>query len=941
MKEGKPPEANGRPNRDQVLDPGEDPRNSAERYRLLFEHNLAGVYRATVDGEVLDCNASFARILGYSSPDEVRRRRTSDFYLTPADREAHLARLRELGSLTNFELCLRRKDGRPVWVLENASLLPSENGRLEVIEATLVDITDRKRMEEALRQAERNYRGIIENAAEGIFQTTPEGAYLSVNPALARIYGYDSPEELKASVTDIGRQIYAEPKRRAEFKRLMEEQGVVERFEYQVCRKDGARIWLSENARAVRDGSGRILYYEGTVEDITDRKRVEAERQVMFEIIHGANVTANLDELLHLIHESLKKVLYAENCFVALYDSETETFGFPFFVDQYDTVPPPLKVGRSCTAYVFRTGRPQLIPEEEFQRLVAQGEVELVGTPSPTWIGVPLKTPAATIGVLVVQHYEDPNAYSERDLELLASVGGQIALAIERKRTEEALRENETRLRLLIEQLPAILWTTDADLKFTSSLGAGLASMGLKPNQLLGMPLFEFFNSGDPDFPPIAAHRRALQGEAVTFEVDWNGRLYESHVEPLRGAGSRIVGTVGMALDVSERRRLEDQLRQAHKMEAVGRLAGGVAHDFNNLLMVIRGYGELLLEGSEAGDPVYRSAEQIQKAADRAASLTRQLLAFSRKQVLAPAVLDINAVVTDIEKMLQRLIGEDIELVTVARPGVGRIKADRGQIEQVILNLAVNARDAMPRGGKLTIETANVELDEEYCRRHAVVQPGSYVMIAVTDTGVGMDAETRAHIFEPFFTTKGLGTGLGLATVYGVVKQSGGYIWVYSELGQGTTFKVYLPRLEEGAAVPVFPRVPAEAQRGYETVLVVEDEDGVRELAREFLERHGYTVLTARSGPDALALAQQRPGPIHLLITDVVMPGMSGRELAEKMAQLRPELRVLFMSGYTDDAIVQHGILDRGTALLQKPFTRASLAAKVRESLGVAQTVDG
>jgi CheY-like chemotaxis protein len=384
---------------------------------------------------------------------------------------------------------------------------------------------------------------------------------------------------------------------------------------------------------------------------------------------------------------------------------------------------------------------------------------------------------------------------------------------------------------------------------------------------------------------------------------------------------------------------LEQQLRQAQKMEAVGRLAGGIAHDFNNLLGVIIGYSEIFEERLGQSDPLRPKAELIKKAGQRAATLTRQLLAFSRQQVLEPKVLDLNAVVADTLKMLQRVLGEDIELIMVPGPELGRIKADQGQIEQIIMNLAVNARDAMPHGGKLTISTVNEELDEVYARQHPAVVPGSYVMFAVSDTGCGMDRETQTHIFEPFFTTKelGKGTGLGLATVYGVVKQTGGYIWVYSEAGRGSTFKIYLPRIEEAMTASDPAKGGKEIGRGWETVLLVEDAQPLRELARELLEASGYTVLEAGSGAEAIQVAEQHLGPIHLLLTDVVMPGMDGPKVAECITRIYPGIKVLYASGYTDDAIVHHGVLDSGITLLQKPFTHATLTNKVREVLGVAE----
>ncbi|HYL46782.1 MAG TPA: PAS domain S-box protein [Candidatus Limnocylindrales bacterium] len=920
-----------------VRQPGRKPAVPPALLQALAEGHPLAIVVMDKSARIQWSNSAFERLFGYT-PSEVEGADLQTLLKSGLEvSEARtLGQGQEFGQPFRQQGQRRRKDGSVVDV-EIFSGPLMVNGSLAGKFAMYEDITDRRRAEQAQWRTEEWFRNLFENAIEGIYQTTPEGRILTANPAMARICGYASPADMMSSMHNVGAESYADPKRREEFRREIEKHGFVESFESQIRRKDGSMFWISENARAVRDAARELICYEGTMEDITERKRAELERQVTLEIIHGVNMTDKLDDLLRLIHVSLKKVLYAENCFVALYEPVTGMFHFPFFVDQFDTAPPPQKVGRSCTAYVYRTGRGMLIPQKAFDQLAEQGEVELVGTPSPSWLGVPLHTPAATIGVLVVQHYEVENAFTERDLEFLSSVGGQIALAIERKRAEEKVRESEARLRVLIEQLPAVVWTVDTDLRFTSALGAGLSRLNLRPNQIVGMSLMDYFETADQTFLPVAAHRRALTGEPVTFHVEWKGGSYACHAEPLRDAEGNPNGAICMALDVTDRKQLEEQLRQAQKMEAVGRLAGGIAHDFNNLLMVIQGYADLLTERLPAGDPLRRNAEQIQMASQRATSLTRQLLAFSRKQMLAPKILNIQSVVADMEKILRRLIGEDIHLETSSAPDLWLVKADRSQVEQVIMNLAVNARDAMPEGGRLTIETANVELDSSYAHPPAVLSPGKYVMLAVTDNGCGMDQQTQAHIFEPFFTTKekGKGTGLGLATVYGIVKQSGGYVWVYSEPGRGTSFKIYLPRVEEAKANASRDRMPDDsaALKGSETILLVEDEKGVRELAREYLQMCGYSVIEAENGHTAMELAAMHSGPIQLLMTDVIMPGISGRELAERVTQIRPGIKVLYMSGYTDQAVVHHGILETDAVLLQKPFTLTTLATKLRELL--------
>jgi len=553
---------------------------------------------------------------------------------------------------------------------------------------------------------------------------------------------------------------------------------------------------------------------------------------------------------------------------------------------------------------------------------------------------------------MALHKMKDENKKKSQLIENLAALHQQVKglQALERKhaRAEEALRESEERFRQIYDETPIGYHELDTRGRIVRVNRTELEMLGYPVEEMLGQPVWKFVLEEETTRHVIMAKIAGDVSFHETFERTYRRKdgttlpvLVKDRV--IRDKGGRIIGIRSTVEDITERRRSEEalrkseeQLRQWQKVEAIGRLAGGIAHDFNNLLMTIKGCSEILLQECDAQDPRREEAEEIQKAAERATSLTRQLLAFGRRQILQPQVLDLNKVVTNMNKMLQRVIGEDIQLLTVLEPKLRPVKVDPGQIEQVIMNLAVNARDAMPRGGRLTIETANVFLDEDYAQRHVSVKPGSYVMLAVSDNGCGMDQETQSHLFEPFFTTKekGKGTGLGLSTVYGIVKQSGGNIWAYSELGRGTTFKIYLPMVtqavKEKYARPERRRISA---RGAETILLVEDEKAVRMMIGKTLQSKGYAVLEAQHGQEALSICEDYSGPIHLMVTDVVMPLMSGKELAEQLAPQRPEMKVLYMSGYPDNSIVQHGVLEPGTEFLQKPFTLNTLEAKVREIL--------
>jgi signal transduction histidine kinase/CheY-like chemotaxis protein len=564
-------------------------------------------------------------------------------------------------------------------------------------------------------------------------------------------------------------------------------------------------------------------------------------------------------------------------------------------------------------------------------------------------IGVPLVVDNQVYGALAI-YAKDSAAFEEAEVGLLEDMGANIAHGMAGLRVQ---RERDASSRIAADLLEHLrraqkvaqigTWEMDPVTRKTRGSEESFAIYGMTPTADWSIPIDELKACALAEYRPLLEQRLSdFFAGRETYDVefairrpsDGEIRFVHNRAELLREPDGRASLAVGTIQDITGRRQLEQQLLQAQKMESVGRLAGGVAHDFNNLLTVIHSYTNILMKSVGQEHPFYGDLREIQRAAHRAGELTRQLLAFSRKQVLQPRVMDLNQVVEAADRMLRRLIGEDIELVCIPGAGLGKVFADPGQIEQVLMNLAVNARDAMAHGGRLTIETSNIQLTADYAAVHRDVRPGPYVMLAVTDSGEGMDAETRSHIFEPFFTTKKeRGTGLGLSTVYGIVRQSEGHIWVYSEVGRGSTFKVYLPFAtgEESMSTP--PPIEQLGGRAIETILVVEDDEQVRTVICRTLERAGYTVLSAADPPTAMSVARQYQGSLHLLLTDVVLPGITGPVLARELSALSPTTKIMFMSGYTDNAIVHQGLLERDVAFLQKPFTPQALAAKIREVL--------
>jgi two-component system cell cycle sensor histidine kinase/response regulator CckA len=778
---------------------------------------------------------------------------------------------------------------------------------------------------------------------EQMFQVSPDGLVIAsldhsiflASDQFLRMFGFEAAEVLGQSLEGL----VVPPERLAESQWVGEalQNGQRITLETQRRKKDGSLLNVSVScAPLLLDG--KIACFYAGYHDISDRMRVEALSSALYRIAEQSSRVQDLQQFFAAVHGIVDELMYARNFYIALYDPATETVSFPYFVDENDSAPVLRKKGKSLTDYLIRTGEPLLATPEVLQAMEDRGEVARNGSRSLDWMGVPLKVGNHTFGALVVQTYSQNIRYGDRDKEILTFVARQLASAVEIKRNEQALRRSEARYRSLVQSSVYGIYRSSLEGRFLdvnpaliTMLGYGSAEevLLLDPeSDIFAHPeehtrlIDEFRRTGRLDGIEVKWKRK--DGSAVTVRI--SGRAVSSADEP-----ADVLEAI--AEDVTDRRALEDQFRQAQKMEAVGRLAGGVAHDFNNLLMVISGYAEVILAKLEIEHPLRDKAYAIQQASDRATTLTRQLLAFSRKQLLELKVVDVNAIVADMERLLRPLIGENIALTAKLAPEAGCTRADAGQLEQVLMNLVVNAKDAMPNGGTLTIQTQNIELDDSH-RAQTFIRPGNYVMLSVSDTGTGMDKETQSRIFEPFFTTKekGKGTGLGLSTVYGIVKQSGGYVMVHSEEGRGTSFQIYLPRVEGTTEKHVVPAA-ATAVGGTETILLVEDEESVRQLVRDTLEAKGYRVIEGGDGEAGLAAATNHEGKIDLVITDVVMPGLGGRELVERLLKTRPGTKVLYLSGYTEDAILSEGTIENGTAFLQKPFTLQNLSRKVREVL--------
>lgn len=882
----------------------EQARSSAESmFRKLVDNSLVGV-QILQDGKYAFANSRIAEIFGYSV-DELRSLDSWADVVAASDRDMVInqvhRRLTGVDPYAHYVFKGLRKD-QSVIEVEVRSNRIELHGRPAVL-GMLVDITESKRVEAEIQRTTDLLRAIAEWTPDAVFVKDRLGRYLLFNPAAARfvgrrvedVIGHDDTElfdpEGARLVMDRDRGVMAS--------------GEIDTEEEVLTAAGVTRTFLATKA-PYRDKQGNIIGVIGISRDITQRKQAEAER----------------DHLLSRLRLQFERMPLGG----MLTDAEFRVIDW-----------------NSAAERIFGYSKDEILGMgPPFEKIVSPG-----WWPEESGILQRIKSGDMTANTVIENVTKDGRGIicEWNNTPLLDADGqfiGMFSIAqdiTDRRDAEQALKLRDRAIQAVTQGIVItdpgqpgnpIIYVSPSFEKLT----------GYSTQEVLGRNC-RFLQGPGTDPETVARLRRAIRDvqpckvELLNYRKDGTSFWNELSISPVTDDHGRLTHFVGSQADVTSRRRLEEQLRQVQKMEAVGRLAGGVAHDFNNLLTIINGYSELMLDGLAETDPHADYVQQIRRAGDRAAEMTKQLLAFSRKQMQQPVVLDMNSLIQETEKLLNRLIGADIHLVLDLNLSLWKINADKGQMEQIIMNLILNARDAMPSGGSLVVTTNNVELDENYASMHSDARPGKYVLLAVSDTGCGMDKETMARVFEPFFTTKDAdkGTGLGLATVYGIVKQCNGHIDVYSETGLGTTFKVYLPINGADEAASVQPQLISETRRGNEVILLVEDEAGVRSLATQILTSNGYQVLEASNGQEALTVIEQAPQVIQLIITDVVMPGMGGRQLIEQIRNRLPDAKVLFMSGYTEDAIVRHGILSSEAEFLQKPFTAVALKSKVREIL--------
>jgi two-component system, cell cycle sensor histidine kinase and response regulator CckA len=796
------------------------------------------------------------------------------------------------------------------------------------------DVTARKHAETALKTSEKRFRRLFEDLGDAVFVTrvggSDSGRILEANPVAEQQTGYSLEELLTLNISrDLAVNGSSSITLQAWDKLLLDGERVTSVEKKR--RKDGSEYWSEVVVTPIEyQGKSASLSIS---HDITERVRSDKIRTVQCNIARAMVTTDNLSNLYTVVRKELAEIVQVTNFVIALYDEKNGQFQTPFKHDEKDEIPSAWQAEKTLSGRIITLGSSQLLTKSEIEELIQCGDIERTGTVPEIWLGIPLRSSGRVIGIILLQDYENPSAYDSTSVQLLEAIAHGLGGFISHIRVEAERK----RLSAAIEQAAETVVITDPEGLIVYANPAFERISGYSCEEAIGQNP-RILKSGEQDaafytdlWDTISAGK-VWQDRIVNKRKDDTLYTEEITISPVLSLTGEITNYVAVKRDITSEQEMAAQFQQAQKMESIGRLAGGVAHDFNNMLSVIMGYSELALTKLSPDDKLYSDIEEINKAGQRSADLTTQLLAFARKQTITPGELNLNDAVTNIHKMLRRLIGEDIELVLKPGAELGAVYVDLAQIDQILANLCVNARDAIKENGIVSIETDNITLDKAFCQAHRYATPGEYVVLSISDDGSGMDEETRKNIFEPFFTTKaeGEGTGLGLATVYGIVKQNGGLIHVYSEEGQGTTFKVYFPRYTSQGLSETSSTEEQQLSGHGELIMLVEDEPAILEMTKLMLQKSNYQVIAAGTPQEALNLAEEQSSKIELLITDVVMPGMNGKQLADRFRSNYPDLKILFMSGYTSDIIAQRGMLETGVNFINKPFSISMLAKKLR-----------
>ena len=922
-------------------------RESEERMSTLIGASTDAIFLKDDEGRWLLINHSAAELFDLQGKEYRGKTDLQLGEIVPFHREA-LAYCRstdedtwQTKGLSRSEETIPQQNGPPR-VLDVVKVpLFEEDGRRRALVVVGRDITERKRAEETLRKSRAGLAEAQRIAHVGNWDWNIVTNELSWSDEIYRIFGL-SPQEFGATYEAFLSSVHPDDR---EFVKTSVNEALYENKPYSIDHRivlpDGSERIVHEQAEVFFDDGGSPTRMVGTVQDITDRKRAEQEREVLYAIGETVNITASLDELLQSIHHNIKRVMYAENCYVALYDASTETMSFPFFVDQFDPTPAPSAERRGLTEYVLRTAKPLLLTPELLDELVRDHEVEIHGTPPESWLGVPLLIESRPIGVLVVQSYEPGVKYGNREKDVLVAIGNQAAFAIERKRAQEALQRSFSLLTATLESTADGILVIDTEGKIVS-FNQKFVNMWRIPDSVIASRddnqalAFVLDQLKDPDgflkkVRELYAEPEAESGDILEFK---DGRVFDRYSHPQWLAGT-AVGRVWSFRDITERRKLEAQFLQAQKIESLGTLAAGIAHDFNNILAIIILHASVLEKDPTDPQIIKKNSEAITKAGMRGANLVKQMLTFARKtDVLFESVL-LNDTVSEVAKLLAETFPKTITVSLHLENGLPGIEADATQLHQVLLNLCVNARDAMPSGGTLTITTGR-ESGEVLRAKLPKATAHDYIVLSVADTGTGIDEETQRRMFEPFFTTKerGKGTGLGLSLVFGIMESHNGFVTVQSEQGQGTTFHCYFPVPHTTRKLAqVEERAIEEIPGGRETILVVEDEELLRELAKALLETKGYTVLTAGDGEEAFTLFQQHQNEIQLVISDLGLPKFSGDELHRKLKVMNPTLPFILASGFISPGMKAQVLREGVKAFIQKPYDPNEVLRAIRSVL--------